>query len=266
MRLRADAAWGVIRKDAIVFLTYRTQVISQVVGTLFQLTIFYFISRLLRSRTFGTPEAYFAFVVVGLAIVQVLVTTLGLTPSQVRQELVAGTMERFMVSSFGVTNGVVSLMLFPIISALIAATVMLALAAAVFGLPVAPTAPLAIPVALLGSLAFMPFAIALVAVVVAFKQAAAGTTFVVSGIAIVGGLYFPTSLLPAFIRWTSEVQPFTPAADLLRHLLVSTPLQHPATVDLLKLGGFGLVLFPVALSLLRRAVLYGQRRGTIFEY
>lgn len=266
MRLRLDAFWGVVRRDAIVFASYRSQVITQIVGMLFNLTIFYFISQLLRSRAFRTPEEYFAYVVVGLVIMQVLITTMGLTPSQVRQELVAGTMERFLVSPFGASNGVLAMMLFPIVSSLITGVIMLVIAAAVFGLPVAATAPLAVPIAVLGSLAFMPFALALVAVVIAVKQASVGTQFIVSGIAIVGGLYFPAKLLPGWIRWTSEVQPFAPAADLLRHVLVNQPLIASAGVDVLKLVVFTAVLFPVSLWLLRRAILFGQRRGTIIEY
>jgi ABC-2 type transport system permease protein len=266
MTLWLDAAWGVVRRDAIIFMTYRTQAISQILSMVFQLTTFYFISRLLRAQGFGKPSDYFAFVVVGLAIMQVLISTLGLAPGQVRQELVAGTMERFIVSPFGPKGGIVAMMIFPILSALVFAVIMLALAALIFGLPIAATAPLAIPVALVGSFAFIPFAIAAVAAVLAFKQATAGTQFVVSGLAIVGGLYFPVSLLPGWLRWTSEVQPLAPAADLLRKLLVGTPLQHPWALDLIKLVGFGVVLFPLALALLRRAMLFGQRRGTIIEY
>ena len=266
MRTWADAAIGVVRRDATIFFTYRAQVITQVLGMLFQLTIFYFISKLLRSPRFSSPEAYFAFVVVGLAIVQTLIITLGLTPGQVRQELVAGTMERFIVSAFGATNGIASMMVFPIISGLATGAVMLGIAALVFGLPLAATAPLAIPVAVLGSIAFMPFGLALVGVVVMFKQATAGTQFVTSGIAIVGGLLFPLALLPSWIRWAGNVQPFTPAADLLRHLLVNAPLQQSIAVDLLKIIGFAVVLFPVALVFVARAVRFAQRRGTIFEY
>ena len=92
--------------------------------------------------------------------------------------------------------------------------------------------------------AFMPFAFILVALVMAFKQASSAAQFIVVGIAIVGGLYFPVAVLPGWIRWTSEVQPFTPATDLLRHLLVDTPLVHPAVVELLKLVGFIIVLLP----------------------
>lgn len=266
MRSWADAVIAVVRRDALIFMTYRAQLMTQVLGTLFQLTVFYFISKLLHSTRFSTSEAYFAFVVVGLAIMQALIITLGLTPAQVRQELVAGTLERFLVSAFGATNGILSMMIFPIISAIVTGAIMLALAALVFGLPLAVTAPLALPVAIIGSISFMPFALALVAVVIMFKQATAGTQFITSGIAIVGGLLFPIALLPVWIRWAGDVQPFTPAADLLRHLLVNSPLQHSAAVDLLKLLAFAVVLFPLALGFLVRATRFGQRRGTIFEY
>jgi len=112
----------------------------------------------------------------------------------------------------------------------------------------------------------MPFALLLVALVMAFKQAASATQFIVSGIAIVGGLYFPIAVLPGWIRWMSEVQPFTPATDLMRHLLVDTPLVHPAGVELLKLVGFAVVLLPAGFILLRAAIRYGQRTGTVAEY
>jgi ABC-type multidrug transport system permease subunit len=112
----------------------------------------------------------------------------------------------------------------------------------------------------------MPFAFLLVALVMAFKQVSSATQFIIAGIAIVGGLYFPIAELPGWIRWASEVQPFTPAADLLRHLLVNATLAHPAGVDLLKLAGFSIVLLPVGFTLLRASIGYGQRTGTIAEY
>jgi hypothetical protein len=64
----------------------------------------------------------------------------------------------------------------------------------------------------------------------------------------------------------SEVQPFTPATDLLRHLLIGAPLTHPAAVELLKLVVFSVVLLPAGLLLLRGAIRYGQHTGTVAEY
>jgi ABC-2 type transport system permease protein len=266
MRLWCEAMWGIIRRDAILFVSYRSQLVAQFVGPLFTITLFYYISHLLTAKTIHSPGGYFGFVIVGLVIVQILTVSLGVMPVTVRQELISGTIERFLVSAHGAINGILGTMLFPLINAIFSGILMLTLAAVVFGLPLAGTAFLAVPVALLGVIAFMPFAFFLVALVMAFKQASSATQFIIAGVAIVGGLYFPIAVLPGWIRWASEVQPFTPATDLLRHLLVDTPLVHPAIVELLKLVGFIVVLLPFGVLLLRAAIRYGQRTGTVAEY
>jgi len=258
--------WGIIRRDAVLFVSYRSQLVAQFLGPLFTITLFYYISRLLTAKTIHSPGGYFGFVIVGLVIVQILTISLGVMPVTVRQELVSGTIERFLVSAHGPVNGILGTMLFPLINAIFSGVLLLTLAAVIFGLPVASTAVLAIPVALLGVVAFMPFAFFLVSLVMAFKQASSATQFIVAGIAIVGGLYFPVTVLPGWISWTAEVQPFTPATDLLRHLLINTALVHPAGVELLKLVGFIIVLLPFGVMLLRASIRYGQRTGTVAEY
>lgn len=266
MRPWREAMWGILRRDAILFVSYRTQLVAQFLAPLFTITLFYYISHLLTAKTIHSPGGYFGFVIVGLVIVQILTISLGIMPITVRQELVSGTIERFLVSAHGPVNGILGTMLFPLINAMLTGVLMLALATLIFGLPLAATAALAIPVSLLGMLAFMPFAFILVALVMAFKQISSATQFIIAGVAIVGGLYFPIAVLPEWIRWASEVQPFTPAADLLRHLLVNTPLAHSAMVDLLKLVGFVILLLPAGFALLRAAIRYGQRTGTVAEY
>jgi ABC-2 type transport system permease protein len=266
MRSWLDAMWGIVRRDAILFMSYRTQLVSQIISPLFAIAIFYYISHLLGVKSFHSPGGYFGYVIVGLVIVEILTLSLGIMPMMVRQELVAGTIERFLVSAHGPVNGILGTMLFPLCNAFFSGVVTLLIATAVFGLPLAATSFLAIPVALLGVIAFMPFALLLVAVVMAFKQVAGASQFIVSGIAIIGGLYFPIALLPSWIRWASEAQPFTPATDLMRHLLVNAPLAHPAGVELLKLVGFSAVLLPAGFVLLRASIRYGQRSGTVAEY
>jgi ABC-2 type transport system permease protein len=266
MRAWLDAMLAIMRRDAILFVSYRAQFVSQFLSPFFSLAIFYYISKLFTPSSIDSPGGYFGFVVIGLVIVQILTISIGVMPVTVRQELVSGTIERFLVSAHGPVNGILGAMLFPMVNALFSGILMLVLATVFFGLPLETTAGLAIPVALLGTLAFMPFAIFLVGLVMAFKQVSSASGFIVTGVAIVGGLYFPIALLPDWIEWASEVQPFTPATDLLRHLLVGTPLAHPAEIELLKLVLFALILLPVSLYWLRRAIRYGQRTGTVAEY
>jgi ABC-2 type transport system permease protein len=184
-----------------------------------------------------------------------------------RTELVAGTFERVVVSPFGPTGTIVAMLVYPFLYALVTGLVMLVFAGVVFGVHLEwATLPLAVPVAVLAMLSFAPFGLILLAAVLVAKQATAGTTWIVAGISLISGLYFPVSLLPGWIEWLSNVQPFTPAVELLRHLLVGTSLPHPAWLDLLKLAGFAAVLVPCAIWVVGAAVRASRQRGTIIEY
>lgn len=261
------ATAAIVRRDWTMFKSYRMRPLTTFAAMVFSLSLFYFVSRLVSVSEFSSPDDYYAFVVVGLVIVTILTSTMSTPPSMIRQELVAGTFERLLLTPLGAVLGTVSMLVFPLLFALGQATVTLAIAATVFGMSLEwSTLGLAVPVALLGALAFMPFGILMAAMTIAFKQAIAGTGFVIGIISIIAGLYFPVALLPDWVEWTSEVQPFTPSVDLLRNLIVGTPLADSAWLDLLKLVGFATVLLPASAWLLSRAVRAGQRRGTILEY
>jgi ABC-2 type transport system permease protein len=267
MRALTIAGAAVVRRDLALMLSYRARFATQLLSAFFSLTLFYYISRLVQVETFSSPDAYYAFAVVGLVILQMLNSTLVTPPVTLRQELVAGTFERIVVSPGGPVVALAAMLVFPFVYALLLALVMVCFAALIFGLTVQwATLPLVVPAAVLSAMAFSPFGLLLLSVVLVFKQASGGATWVVAGLALVGGLYFPVSFLPNWIEWASEVQPFTPAVDLLRHLLVDTPLKDSAWLEVLKLAGFAGVLLPVSAWCVGRAVERSRRTGTIIEY
>ncbi len=259
------AIWATMRRDATIFMSYRLRMLTQVLGMLFSLTTFYFIAKLVRANAVGGHDNYYAYVVVGIVIVAVLMAALT-TAQVVRMELMQGNFERILISPLGPVGGVIAVAAFPILYAVCFAALMLVLAAAIFGIPLqAGGVPLALLVTVIGSLAFASIGFLFVAALLAFK-AAAGATWVVTGLSLLGGAYFPARLFPGWIRWVSQVQPFTPAVDLLRHLLVGTPSLQPVWIELLKLAGFAAVLMPASLAVLRLAVTQSRKRGTIMEY
>jgi ABC-2 type transport system permease protein len=260
------ATLAVMRRDAQIFLSYRTRVLSQLLNAVFTLTLFHFLAQLVHVDTFDSPRSYFAFVVVGVVILQVLSSCFG-TPALVRQELVAGTFEKLVVSPFGALRGIISLTLFPFLYSLLLGGATIALAALLFGLHLDwGTAPLCLPLAALSVAAFLPFGLLFAALTLVVKQSAVGTTWVIALLSLVGGLYFPVSLLPSWIRWLSDVQPFSVAVNLMRHLLVDAPLQESAWLSVVKLAAFALLLMPIALVAITAAIRVGRRRGTILEY
>lgn len=261
------ASLGVFQRDWRVFISYRMRFFTNVLSLFFTLTLFYYISRLVQVGSFGSPDAYYAFVVVGLIILQVLTSTLTTPPGNLQQELFAGTFERLVTSPFGPVASICSMLLFPFVYSLVTALVMLIVASVVFNLPVEwSTAAIALPVATLGTLAFSCFGLALAGVTLLVKQATAGSNWIIAGITLIAGLYFPVSLLPGWIEWASAVQPFTPTVDLLRNVLVGTPLDGGAWTKVLKVMAFTVVLMPVAIAILTACTNTSRRRATILEY
>ena len=262
-----DAARGMFMRDLLIFSSYRFRVVTMTLGSLFTLSLFHFLSRIVKAPGLETSGRYFAFVVVGIVIVEVLTSTLALPPTSLRQELVAGTFERLLVSPFGAVAGVAATLLFPFCLAALAGLLTLVMASLVFGMHLnGANVLLAIPYGVLGAMAFAPFGLLLLAMGLLVKQTVMGASFIVSGISLIAGLYFPISLLPGWLRWTSDVQPFTPGVDLLRHSLTGTALVHPAWLEVLKLAGFAAVGLPLALTVVTASVRYGRRSATILEF
>lgn len=265
MNRHLEAGLAIFRRDLLIFLSYRSIALSAGFSAAFSVALFYYLSRLVSVRDFGSPDDYFAFVVVGLVILSVVQSTLVLAAT-VRAELVAGTFERVLLSPFGAVRGALAMMLFPMLEAIVLGVWTLLLATIFFGLPLhLATLPLALPVAVLAALSFSAIALLVTAALIVFKQAP-GLGVLIAAITLVSGLYFPTELLPDWIAWTAEVQPFTPAVNLLRNLLVDLPLPDSAWLYVGKLAGFVVVLLPLATWALARAIEISQRKGTIIEY
>ena len=263
--LRACVA--LFRRDALIYFSYRLRSLGQLGAIFMSLALFFYVSKLVSPERFATPEAYFAFVVVGLAIVEVLTASLTTVPNTVKTELMTGTFERMAVSPLGAVGGIVAMMLYPIALALATGAVLVLFAALAFGMPIAlSTVALALPAAVLGSLAFAPFALLFAAAVLLVKQASSGAAFVVTGLSLLSGAFFPRELLPAWARWVSDIQPLSPAIELLRHLIVGTPSELSLWACVERLVAFTVVGLPIAFVALRASVDACRRRATLTEY
>ena len=261
-----DASAAIIRRDWTTYKSYRSQLIAGPFSLFISMCLFYYVARLVQLSSYGDADSYFSFIVVGLLTLMVLQSTL-MVAGSVRGELVAGTFERMLLSPFGSAAGVASMMLFPFVVSIITSTLSLLVAAVVFNLPVTwSTAPLAYPVALLGSGAFAALGMFFAATVLIFKRMMAGDGLILTLISFTSGVYFPVALLPNWIEWVSEVQPFTPSIQMLRHVLIGAEVPGDPWMLIVKIAAFVVVMIPLGFFALRGATRLGQRTGTIIEY
>jgi ABC-2 type transport system permease protein len=261
----AGAVAATMKRDAHIFVSYRLRVISQVVAMLFSLTIFYYVGKLVPPGAIGPHGRYFSFAVVGIVTTAVLTSALG-SAQIVRMELMQGNFERILISPLGPVWGVIAVAAFPIAYSTVFAGAMLALAALLFGVPLhVGGIPAALGIGVLGALSLACIGLLFVAALIAFKSSL-GATWVIAGLSLLGGAYFPLRLFPGWVRWTSDVQPYTPTVDLLRHVLTGTRPAEAIWLELLKLIAFTVALMPVCVGVLWLAVKVARRRGTIMEF
>lgn len=188
-----DAAVATFKRDLTIFLSYRMRLVSQVATMLLTMTMFYYVSMLVRPGVVGPQGAYFAYVVVGIVALASLTAALN-TAQLVRMELFSGTFERPIGSSLGPVGGAITLIVFPILYSLALSGLMLVVAAVVFDFPVQLAGiPAALGISALATIAFAAIGLILVALLIAFKSAMAAS-WVVAGFTILGGVYFPMTL------------------------------------------------------------------------
>lgn len=264
---RLDAILAILQRDAQLFVSYRLRFLAQGLAVLFTAALFYYVSRLVTVSAFPSPDAYFAFVIVGLATIELLTASLAAVPAVLRQELISGTFERLVVAPVGPVGGILGMACFPIALSLVVGTFTILVGVVLFGLDLHwSQAPLAIPVALLSAVAFLPFTLVVASAVLLFKQAGTAATFLSTGLGLASGAFFPTTLLPAWIRWVADVQPLRPALELMRHVLIDAPVEHGPWGAVLRLALFALVGIPLGLVLLSSVIDRCRARGTLTEY
>ena len=143
---------------------------------------------------------------------------------------------------------------------------MLVLAIAIFGLRIQfSVAPDAVALAsVLASVGiFASFGILYAAVVVVIKGGTAVMGLLTSGMALVGGVYYPTSVFPGPLRLLAEAFPLAQSTNVLRSTLLFGQLPL-AQVGILY--AYAVVLVPLSFWLFSRAVRRARRQGTLGLY
>jgi ABC-2 type transport system permease protein len=80
---------------------------------------------------------------------------------------------------------------------------------------------------------------------------------------LLGGAYYPLSVLPPGLRELGRVIPFTWALDLVRGCLVSGQAPLARLVELVAIDA---VLLPLAIWTLGKAIDHTRRTGTLGQY
>lgn len=260
-----------VRKDFQDDSSYRFSFLFGLGHTLLTLLFLVFVSDFfgghVDDQLDGYGHSYFAFAVLGVGMHSFLQATILRLSGQIRAAQVLGTLEALLATRTGLPTIVACLPTWSLLQTSVRVFGYLALGVLVFGMRLEVGAwSAALALFVLSMVAFGCLGLMTAAMTIAFKRAESVGTLIAALSFFLGGIYYPVSSLPDWLRGVARVLPITPALDGLRTVLLAGGGWSDVASDLLVLLVFVGLTVPVALATFRWAIRRAMRDGTLTQY
>ena len=263
-------AIALVRANWISARSYRLSLLLSVGSVVFTAFPLFFVAGALQPimaesiRTEGGQ--YFAFLLVGMISYSFLAAAVNTLPAAVGSGISTGTLEALLSTRASLPSLLVGLVGYGFAWTAVRGGALLGAGWALGAQVEWSRAAAAAVVLLMIVCAYLPFGLIAAAMVLAFRTAGPlpQAVLVLSG--LLGGVYYPTRVIPSWIEDVSAWIPLTYGLRALRQtLLEGLPLRGVAA-DLGILSGFILLLLAIGAAAFAAALNYARRSGTLAQY
>lgn len=265
--MTAVAVRALIRRDAMVAVSYRAVFVFEAFFGVVELVMYFFISRTfadLSGSDLGSAPSYFGFAVIGILLGAVLIAMSSSVGYRLRDEQLTGTLEALAASPASSLALCVGLVGFPFVFAVIRAAIYLLIAVSLLNLDVSNADWPGLLLVVAGTaVAIAPIGILAGAAALAIKRGHVVSSTIIWVMTLLAGMVFPVAVLPAWLEWVSPLVPLRYAFDGARDAVFTG---SDWGSDVLILFGFAALLLPVAIFLFATALAAARRRATLAEY
>jgi ABC-2 type transport system permease protein len=260
-----------VRRDFLVAWSYRMSFVSDIVGLVGQIVVFYFVGKLVDPSRLpsynGARVSYLEFASVGIAIGVFIQFGLDRVSVAMRGEQLMGTLESVLMTPTAPATVQLGSVAFDLLYVPLRTAAFLGGSTLAFGLHFSSAGLLP---ALILLLAFIPFVWGLgvltAALLLTFRR---GSGLVGIGVVILGllsGVYFPLSLLPGWLSGVAKANPVALAINGMRDTLLGSSTFVDVAPTILLLVPISAVSLALGLGAFRLAVRRERRNGTLGLY
>jgi ABC-2 type transport system permease protein len=258
-------------RDLSLMLSYRLSFFLQFFGIFFSVLMFFFIARLFGPA--ATPYLaayggdYFSFVLIGIAFSGYLGVAISSFSSSIRQGQMMGTLEVMLVTPTRLSTILVSSSLWSFAFTSLRIVVYLAVGALVFGVNLNQANWLAaLLIQALTILTFGSLGIISASFIMAFKQGNPLNMVLGTASSLLGGVYYPITVLPTWLQPFSHLLPITYSLRAMRLAVLQGYSFSALAPDMLILAVFAIVLFPLSLVAFRLGVRKAKMDGSLTQF
>jgi ABC-2 type transport system permease protein len=208
----------------------------------------------------------FGFLAVGLATYMLVGVAVNALPQVVSDRINSGVLEALLATPVSLGELLAGLTLFDLFLAALRAAFLLG-AAALLGATLAPAHLLpAVLILVLIVLAHLPFGLIGAAMVIAFRSAGPFSKVVLLVSGLLGGVYYPTSVVPSWLRDVSSALPLSHGLRALRRVLLQQADLASVAPDIAALATSTAVLLVLAIGAALLALRQARAHGTLAQY
>ena len=260
-----------LKKDFLMESSYRLAFFFNFFGIVVSILSYYFIDKLFGSRIVPHLEAfgvnYFSYVLLSTAFFGYVGVGLGSFSERIRAEQQQGTLEAVLLTPTRISTILFSLALWNIILATIDMLVYIALAVFVFkisftNINIVSTAI----VFILTITSFCALGIISASFIMVFKRGNPFGWILGSLEGLIGGVYFPVTVLPAWLQFLAKFFPITYA---IRAIQLAVYKGYPLALLWRETGLlflFSVVLLPLSLISFTFSLRKARREGSLGQY
>ncbi len=263
-------ALAMMRMDWITARSYRLRLVLSFATLLLAVVPVYFIGRALDPTMAASISAeggdYFGFLVLGVAVLPLVSAAASTLPTAIAGGIGTGTLETQLCTPIGLPALVAGLCGYSLAWGALRAVLVVLLGAAL-GMHLAWSGLiLGAVIVVLTVLAYLPVGLVAAALVLRFRTAAELPKLAVYASVFLGGVYYPTSAIPTWVRHLADVVPISFGLRALRRVLLQDASLANVMNDVGALVLFAAVTTVIGMYVLRSALRHVRRTGTTGQY
>jgi ABC-2 type transport system permease protein len=268
MSVLSRVCWAFLARDVKVATSYRFELLLKLAAAIFPMLILYLPAKLIGDGLPATREygGFLPFSVVGLGVMNFFMSSYGAFASALRNEQSMGTLESVLMSPVPVPVLVVASSGFSFLWALCAATAFIGGGALVYGIALKGSLALAGMVIALTTLVFVSMGVLSASFTMVWKRGDPLGPLLGVSFFLLGGVVYPTKVLPGWLEPVAALLPITHATRAVRGILLQGRSLAEVATELWILVGFVFTLLPLSLWAFSVAVQKAKRDGTLLQY
>jgi len=264
-------ALALLKKDFLMETSYRFAFFFNVFGVLTSLATYFFIDRLFGNAvTRGLEEFgvnYFSYVLVSMAFFGYVGVGIGSFAGRIQSEQAQGTLEAILLTPTRISTILISLALWNLILATVDMLIYIGLAVFAFKINFTNVNILSTTlIFILTIFSFSAVGIISASFIMVFKRGVPFDWIVGSLEGLIGGVYFPISILPGWLQLLAQFLPITHAIKAVQLAVYKGYTPAQLSKELIILSLFTIILLPFSLWVFKYSLRIARRDGTLGQY